>query len=82
MIEFTSRPYRPNAAMACERCCFGTGVHSDWCGFAAPEDQHVVHYATYSADGKCLESGKVYRRRSDDRPLRVVPSVKAGEHNG
>lgn len=30
MSDITSRPYRP--AMACERCCFGQGLHSAFCG--------------------------------------------------
>jgi hypothetical protein len=26
-----SRPYKPDPAMSCERCCFNSGVHADWC---------------------------------------------------
>ena len=29
MSQIHSAPYRP--AMACERCCFGSGEHADWC---------------------------------------------------
>ena len=32
MSEIASRRYRPNPDVVCERCVFGTGEHSDWCG--------------------------------------------------
>lgn len=29
--EIQSRPFRVNAAMACERCVFGSGEHAEHC---------------------------------------------------
>lgn len=31
MSEITSKPYKPDPAMACDRCCFGRGEHAEWC---------------------------------------------------
>jgi hypothetical protein len=31
MIEFTSRPYRPDPSKCCERCCFNSGRHAEFC---------------------------------------------------
>ena len=31
MSQIHSAPYRP--AMACERCCFGSGEHAEWCEY-------------------------------------------------
>ena len=31
MGDITSRPYRPNPDVTCERCVFGSGEHAKWC---------------------------------------------------
>ena len=36
MSDTTSRPYRPNPEMACERCVFGRGEHAEFCPKDAP----------------------------------------------
>ncbi len=44
MPDITSRPYRPNPEMACERCCFGRGPHATFC--------HAIRKAPFTIFGQ------------------------------